>query len=76
MMHSRSKHDQVACPRCGTIYECKMGSINLCQCTAVQLTEEQRQYISSSFSDCLCATCLLALQTEYNQIVHSKSSST
>lgn len=63
------KHDQVACPRCGTIYECKMGSINLCQCMAVQLTEEQRQYVGSLFSDCLCASCLMALQADYNQTV-------
>ncbi len=46
-----------------------MGSINLCQCTAVHLTEEQRQYIGSLFSDCLCANCLVALQTDYNQLV-------
>lgn len=70
MKHACSKHDQVACPRCGTIYECKMGSINLCQCTTVHLTEEQRQYIGSLFSDCLCANCLVVLQTDYNQLVH------
>lgn len=69
MIHGQSKHDQVVCPRCGIVYECKMGSINLCQCTAVQLTEEQRYYVGSRFGDCLCVNCLAALQTEHNQIV-------
>lgn len=66
MTQAACKHEQVACPRCGTIYECKVGSIGLCQCIAVQLTEEQRQYVSSQFRGCLCAKCLLALRTEYN----------
>lgn len=65
MTGSACKHDEVTCPRCGIIYECKVGSINLCQCTAIELTEEQRHYINSLFSSCLCASCLLALRTEY-----------
>ncbi|MBD2754608.1 cysteine-rich CWC family protein [Spirosoma validum] len=64
-MDSAYKHDQVVCPRCETVYECKVGSINLCQCTSVELTEEQRQYIRSLFDGCLCARCLSALRTEY-----------
>ncbi|MGA0558962.1 cysteine-rich CWC family protein [Larkinella sp. VNQ87] len=65
-----NKHETVGCPRCGAPFECKVGCINLCQCTAVALTDEQRQYIRSKFSHCLCANCLLELRTEYNQTVH------
>ena len=70
MREDSCKHDQVACPRCGTLYECKVGSINLCQCTAVRLTEEQRQYVGAQFRGCLCANCLVALRTEYNVNLH------
>ena len=72
MTNVACKHDQVACGRCGAVYECKVGSISLCQCTAVQLTENQRQYIGSLFSSCLCATCLLALRTAYNVNQHQE----
>ncbi|WP_461107737.1 cysteine-rich CWC family protein [Spirosoma koreense] len=65
MSSTSCKHDQVVCPCCRTVFECKVGSIDLCQCTAVQLTGSQRQYIGERFSGCLCAGCLLALQTEY-----------
>lgn len=72
MTNAACKHEQMACGRCGTVYECKVGSINLCQCMAVQLTEDQRQYIGSIFSGCLCANCLLALRTEYNVNQHQE----
>lgn len=70
MMDSTCKHDRVACPRCGTVYECKVGSINLCQCMSVQLTVEQRQYIGLLYSGCLCADCLKALRTDYVKNLH------
>lgn len=66
------KHETVGCPRCGTAFECKVGSINLCQCVAVQLNEEQRNYVRSQFANCLCANCLREVRTEYNQMTHQK----
>ena len=66
MTHLNNKHDRVICPRCGTVYECKIGSINLCQCTSAQLTQEQREYISSLYQECLCTGCLMVLQAEYD----------
>ena len=35
------KHEHMACPRCQRSFECRVGSINLCQCQAVQLTDEE-----------------------------------
>lgn len=67
---STHKHELVACPRCQCRFACQVGSINLCQCQVVQLTESQQHYIRSFYQDCLCANCLLDLQTEYNHMEH------
>ena len=67
-----NKHDTIGCPRCGAAFECKVGSINLCQCVAVQLTEEQQYYVRSRFSSCLCASCLLEIRTEFKQKTHQE----
>lgn len=64
------KHDYLLCPRCGTGHECKVGSINLCHCTAVPLTEEQRQYVNDRFDGCLCTNCLTELRAEYDAKTH------
>nr|WKN34916.1 cysteine-rich CWC family protein [Tunicatimonas sp. TK19036] len=62
-----AKHEEKTCHRCGEIFECKVGSITLCQCTAVTLTEAERTYISQQFDECLCARCLKALQQEFKE---------
>ncbi len=36
-----------------------------CQCSAIQLSVEERVYAESKFEDCLCINCLHALQKEY-----------
>ncbi|WP_420149120.1 cysteine-rich CWC family protein [Spirosoma sp.] len=64
------KHEHTACPRCQRRFECRVGSINLCQCQAVTLTEAQRQYVNSLYQGCLCANCLRELRTEYNHQTH------
>ncbi|WP_460958183.1 cysteine-rich CWC family protein [Spirosoma litoris] len=69
---SSGKHEHTACPRCHRTFECRVGSINLCQCQVVQLTDAQRQYVSSTYQGCLCADCLLAVRTEFNHLAHQK----
>jgi Cysteine-rich CWC len=59
------KHEEKHCPRCNIIFECKAGTIMQCQCSAIQLSLEERVYVESKFEDCLCMDCLLALQSEY-----------
>ena len=61
-----SDHEQVVCPRCKLHFECKVGSISLCQCTAVSLTVDESQYICDSYEECLCAACMLEMKKEYN----------
>ncbi|WP_460995945.1 cysteine-rich CWC family protein [Spirosoma harenae] len=71
-MNLPSKPEHTACPRCERSFECRAGSVNLCQCQPVQLTESQRQYIGSLFQGCLCADCLRTLQAEYGQLTTSE----
>ena len=59
------KHEEKHCPRCNIVFECKAGSIMLCQCSAIQLSVEERVYVESKFEDCLCINCLRYLQNEY-----------
>ena len=59
------KHEEKKCQRCRALFECKAGSIMLCQCNGIQLTTEERAYIETKYEDCLCVNCLRILQTEY-----------
>jgi nicotinate-nucleotide--dimethylbenzimidazole phosphoribosyltransferase len=60
-----ASHETKKCERCGTLFECKVGNILECQCYAVQLTENEKAYISEKrYSDCLCAACLILLQQQ------------
>ncbi|WP_080057979.1 cysteine-rich CWC family protein [Spirosoma aerolatum] len=73
-----NKHESKTCPRCQRRFECRVGSINLCQCQPVRLNPEQQQYIETRYADCLCADCLcadclLALRTAYNQLDYNKA---
>ncbi len=61
-----SDHEQVFCPRCNSCFECKAGSISLCQCTSVNLTVDESQYICDHYEECLCAACMLEMKKEYN----------
>lgn len=60
------KHEIKYCPRCETAFECKVGSILLCQCTAVRLEDDERDYINSQYDECLCADCMKILKSEYH----------
>jgi hypothetical protein len=60
------KHEEKYCPRCHAVFECKVGSILLCQCTTVSLKEKERDYMREKYDDCLCASCLKKVRTEYH----------
>lgn len=60
------EHEKKYCPRCNILFECKLGSILLCQCTSVPLNENERSYIREQFDDCLCAVCMNELKAEYH----------
>jgi hypothetical protein len=60
------KHEEKRCPRCNTAFECKVGSVNLCQCSTVKLSDAERSYLRENFSDCLCADCMRQLRSEFH----------
>ncbi|MVN89811.1 cysteine-rich CWC family protein [Mucilaginibacter aquatilis] len=61
------KHEVIQCERCRTTFECKANSYTKCQCSKVQLTINEVQYVSELYDGCLCANCLLELQQEYQE---------
>ena len=63
------KHEKKQCPRCSSEFECKTGSILLCQCSKIELTQEQLEYSNSKYNDCLCLACLKELQNEFNVLI-------
>ncbi len=64
-----TKHEIIPCDRCGTSIECKANSYSKCQCSVVQLTINEVQYISENYEGCMCAKCLLELQVEYREMM-------
>lgn len=68
----RIKHETKNCQRCGDGFECKSGSISLCQCQSVLLTPEQLEYVATQYSDCLCHRCLVELRSKFNQSQHQQ----
>ncbi len=67
------KHEKKQCPRCFAEFECKTGSILLCQCSKIEMTAEQLEYSNSQYDDCLCLSCLNELRTEFNLLSHNKN---
>lgn len=59
-------HEYNYCPRCNAQIECKVGSILLCQCAAVELSDPERDYIKNMYDDCLCAKCMAQLRVEFH----------
>ncbi|MGH8629285.1 MAG: cysteine-rich CWC family protein [Burkholderiales bacterium] len=49
-------HENKHCPRCGNGFECKAGSVLICQCSAVDLSAEEQAYVRCQFDDCLCVS--------------------
>ncbi|PKD21656.1 hypothetical protein APR41_01330 [Salegentibacter salinarum] len=60
------KHEEKYCPRCKTAFECKVGSIQLCQCADIKLDNEELEYIRDLYENCLCASCMKELKTEFH----------
>lgn len=60
------EHEKKYCPHCNGLFECKLGSILLCQCVTVALTEQERMFIKDRYNDCLCAACMKELRATYH----------
>jgi hypothetical protein len=70
-----AKHEIIPCERCGSAIECKANSYTKCQCSVVQLSLNEMQYISEQHDGCLCSVCLFSLQQEYREMISPKTDS-
>ena len=59
------KHEEKICQRCKDSFECKMGDIANCQCSAVQISQATSDFLATTNYDCLCQKCL----SEVNKMV-------
>lgn len=55
-------HEVITCPKCGSKFECKLGSITICDCMDVNLSKEQNAYLAEHWQSCLCPKCLVGLK--------------
>jgi hypothetical protein len=55
---------QTECPRCKAPFECKVNDVQNCHCITVILDDKEREYISQSYDDCLCGSCMAELKAE------------
>ncbi len=60
-----ANHENKNCPRCNALFECKVGNVLECQCSQIKLNYEERVYVESLYTDCLCINCLHTLQQQY-----------
>jgi hypothetical protein len=54
---------QKACSKCQTNFECKNDAAG-CWCEEVVLAPEQLNYLKNYYNNCLCPSCLKALEKE------------
>src|SRR6218665_2455971 len=47
-----------SCERCSAPFECRANDIRRCDCYEVELTDETRAFLKSTFFRCLCNNCL------------------
>ena len=65
-MNFMTKHELIECPACSQMFECKQGSITICQCSNIQLSREQLAYIAERWEGCLCLSCLEDIKQQWS----------
>lgn len=65
-------HEEKYCPKCKTPFECKVGSILLCQCSEIKLSNEELEFIQQKYDDCLCINCIKELKADYHNQTFQK----
>ena len=68
----QSNQKSKVCPRCQASFECKVGSIQQCQCSSIYLSDIEQEYVNTRYDDCLCVGCLVEVQSECSIFNHDK----
>lgn len=71
-----AKHEEKSCPRCNKSFECKCGSINVCQCSTIELADDLSQQLKETYSDCLCIQCLREIKLTRYIKIHKPNATT
>lgn len=58
------KHEPKACPRCSSVFECKVGNVEQCQCSNITMNDQTQKHIRETYADCLCINCLKEVRSE------------
>ncbi|MBF0576060.1 cysteine-rich CWC family protein [Dysgonomonas sp. GY617] len=53
------------CPCCSINFTCRVDKIELCNCSRINLAEGVRQYIKTTYGNCLCFDCLKDLNDQF-----------
>ena len=64
MIPSNNKIKEKYCADCGKSFICNTVDISACQCSAITLTEQAKEYLSKTYSDCLCIECLTKINMQ------------
>jgi hypothetical protein len=65
------QHEDKSCAKCGSIFECKLGSITICHCFDVPLNREETLYMVQNYDDCLCHYCLVEEKENFKKMKDS-----
>jgi hypothetical protein len=57
--------NNATCQRCQQSFVCNPSNIAQCNCSKIELSFEETQYIAKQYSNCVCNTCLLHLKDEF-----------
>ncbi len=52
------------CAACSKPFECNTEDISACQCSSITLKEQAKEYLSKTYSDCLCIECLTKINIQ------------
>ncbi len=56
------------CERCNIIFECCATDITSCQCYDIKLSHKTKLLLENSYSNCLCAACLIKINDRISKI--------
>ena len=59
----QAKQKLTYCSHCGIQFECKVDDVLNCQCQSATISQQTRDFLSSTQHQCLCANCLIHLNT-------------
>jgi hypothetical protein len=68
MSSTTTKHEQKTCPKCQSVFECRVGDPVRCQCSEVQLSDSTRDFLAKTHFDCLCKNCLASIEQKIQSL--------